>query len=520
MAIIRDGGIMQRMIVLLFLTLCLLAFASDEIPLLRWAGPPGSRPGTYEEWITAHPPTPFYYTLDRIFLGDGRNGRVAILTEQDLAQHLSTEINQISSYLQNEGYTVFSYEITGGTPETLRTFLNGIYTADSIEGALMIGDLPIAWFEVYDFGAGLAHFPIDLFYMDLDGTWLDTISPGNGRYDGHQGTTKPEIYIGRLMPTGIGIDTVVLRNYFRKDQDFRDGVLTLPERALVFVDDDWYPYAWQWTMDVSLLFPDTMSYWDPETTRASLYRTRLDTLQTWVSVFAHSWPGGHQFAYNNGNQYDYYYGTEYVTQNPPTFFYNFFACSFCRYTDNGYGGGRAIFNDDYGIGSIGSTKTGSMLDFRYFYRPLGEGKNLGQAFKYWFDCIYDSVGMSFDRLCWHYGMTLLGDPFLMPTGHGTAIAESPKTITPSYELSMKSNFATQRIQLSLNLTEAQVVRMTIYDCTGRSVGKITELRLDAGTHDLAIELKDRYGNLLASGIYILRATVGNSAVTRKILKIQ
>ncbi|MGB7054324.1 MAG: T9SS type A sorting domain-containing protein [bacterium] len=511
---------MQRIIVLFFLAVSLFATDTDEIPLLQWAGPPGSRPGTYEEWIAEHPYTPFYYTLDRVFHGDGRSGNVAILTEQNLAQHLSSEIDRLSDQLQNEGYTVFSYEITGGTPETLRTFLNGIYAGDSIEGVLLIGDLPVAWFEVYDFGGSLTQFPMDLFYMDLDGTWLDTISTGNGRYDGHTGSMKPEIYVGRLLPTGIGVDTVVLKNYFEKNQDYRDGLLTLPERALVFVDDDWYSWALQWTMDVTLLFPDTMSYWDPETTRASLYRERLDTLQAWVSVFAHSWPAGHQFVFNNGAQYDYYYASEYVSQNPPTCFYNFFACSFCRYTDNGYGGGRAIFNDDYGIGVIGSTKSGSMLDFDYFYRPLGQRANLGQAFKYWFDCIYDSVGMSFDRLCWHYGMTLLGDPFLKPTGHSTAIAESPKPVAPGHELSIRNTFATQQVSLTLHLETAQRVRITLYDCTGRHISETANERLAGGTHYLTIKMRDESGNVLPSGIYILRATIGNSVLTRKILKIE
>ncbi len=511
---------MHRIFVLLFLTLALFAGETDEIPLLRWAGPPGSHPGTYEDWIAEHPPTPFYYSLNRIFDGDGRSGSVAILTDQDLVPYITTEINQLSSQLQSEGYTVFSYEMTGGTPETLRTFLHDIYTADSIEGVLMIGDLPVAWFEVYDFGGSLAQFPIDLFYMDLDGTWLDTISTGNGRYDGHQGNMHPEIYVGRLMPTGIGVDTVVLKNYFRKNSDYRDGTLTLPERALVFVDDDWYPYALQWTMDVTLLFPDTMSYWDPETTRASLYRERLDTTQAWVSVFAHSWPGGHQFAYNSGNQYDYYYSSEYVSQNPPTFFFNFFACSFCRYTDNGYGGGRAIFNDDYGIGSIGSTKTGSMLDFRFFYRPLGDSANLGQAYKYWFDCIYDSVGMSFDRLCWHYGMTLLADPFLKPTGHVTAVSENTKTDASGFGVHMRNTIATNRVYYTLTLEETQMVNMVLYDCMGRAATGQKGQVYTPGRHNIALDMRDRSGGTLPNGIYFLQVSKGKDAATRKILKIE
>jgi len=510
---------MRRIIFLTCLLLPLTLSGQDGVTLLRWAGPPGSRPGTYEEWISEHPYAPFGYTVGSIRYGDGRSGSVAILTESDLALHLTAELSQFTSDLQNEGYTVFCYSVTGGTPETLRTFLQQIYDADSIEGALFIGDLPVPWFEVYDFGGSLAEFPIDLFYMDLNGEWLDTINAGNGRYDGHVGEMKPEIYIGRITPNGTGVDTLVLRNYFFKNHNYRTEQLNLPKRALVFVDDDWVPWAWQWAYDVSRLFTDTTNYWDPETTRASLYRTRLDTTQTWVSVFAHSSPAVHQFYYNNYTQSDQYYASEYSTQNPPASFYNFFACSFCRYTQYGYGGGRAILNESYGLGAIGSTKTGSMLDFNYFYGPLGQESTIGQAYKHWFDCIYDSVGMSFDRLCWHYGMTLLGDPFLKPVGHSTGVAESPASSPSGNELSIKNNVAHRHVNMVLHLETPQEVRIALYDCVGRSARELTLKKLLAGTHDLTVELIDNSGRVLPNGVYLVKAMIGDRLLARKIVKI-
>jgi hypothetical protein len=117
--------------------------------------------------------------------------------------------------------------------------------------------------------------------------------------------------------------------------------------------------------------------------------------------------------YNDRRNLDYYYATTYTTQRPPANFYNHFACSFSRYTDNGYGGGRSIFYPGYGLGEVGSTKTGSMLQFSHFYGPLADGRNLGEAFRDWFDFITRDT-VTIDELSWHYGMTLLGDPFLQP----------------------------------------------------------------------------------------------------------
>ncbi len=411
-----------------FITIAVLLFSSpqDEVTHLQWGGPPGTRPGTYREWIAAHPYKDFSFNLKRRVDSNGREGTVVIFSEEQIASSLSGEINQLMTNLQQEGYTVLSYEISGGLPDSLRSFLQTLYYTENIEGALFIGNLPIAWYQIEDdFNEyGYKEWPIDLFYMDLDGNWADdlkyqfgTLLPGQDSiYDGHTGNVSPEIYIGRLIPTGIGDDTLLIKNYLSKDNNYRHNSIALQKRAITYVDDDWYYWAPGWASDVSLLYDDILLISDSNTTRASDYRVRLDTVRAWVSLFAHSWPGGHQFYYNNHNSVDYYWSTEYTTQDPPANFYNHFACSFARYTDYGYGGGRSIFNQSYGVGEIGSTKTGSMLSFNYFYLPLSQEKTMGEAFRDWFAHIAQG-GFSFNELCWHYGMTLLGDPFLKPSGH-------------------------------------------------------------------------------------------------------
>lgn len=493
----------------------------DKIPLLRWAGPEGSRPETYEEWIAQNPYTEFSYTLDKMVYGDGRAGNVAILTEQRIAGALNTSINQLINNLQYEGYTIISYQISGGTPETLRTFLQNLYNNNNIEGAIIIGNLPVAWFEIAnDYNQyGYTQFPIDLFYMDLNGNWLDTMSTGNGKYDGHTGNINPEIYIGRLTPTGIGTDTVVLKNYFRKDNAYRHDTLALQQRALFFCDDDWIPWAPYWAQNLALLYSDTMNYWHAETTRASIYRTKLNTLEAWVSLFAHSSSSLHQFKYNGGSSYDYYYANEYATQNPPANFYNFFACSFARYTANGYGGGQAIFNQSYGIGSIGSTKTGSMLDFEYFYGPLSQNKALGQAFKEWFTYI-TSNGVTFEELCWHYGMTLLGDPWLKPKGHTYSIAEVKSNIRQKRVMIIGENPARERVTIYLNLISPHYVTLEIYDCLGRKVKNLILKSLMNQNQRITWNFTDEYQNPLPEGIYLIRAEIDSEIFVEKIIKIE
>ncbi len=508
---------MSKTIIQIFIFSTLFSADYSDIPLLKWAGPEGTKPGTYEEWIEQNPYTEFQCILDKIVYGNGRAGNIAILTQQSIAGALTNEINQLIGNLQSENYTVLSFQISGGTPENLRTFLQGLYNNNNIEGALFIGNLPVAWFEIAnDYNQyGYAQFPIDLFYMDLNGTWLDTMNTGNGKYDGHTGNINPEIYVGRLMTTGIGTDTVLLKNYFRKDNAYRYDTLALQRRALVFCDDDWIPWAPYWANDVSKLYPDTMNYWHAETTRASIYRIKLNTPEAWVALFAHSWPGGHQFRYNNGNSWDTYYGYEYTNQNPPANFYNHFACSFARYTDNGYGGGRAIFNQSYGLGAVGSTKTGSMLEFYYFYYPLSQHKTLGQAFKEWFTHI-TSNGVTFDELCWHYGMTLLGDPSLKPTGHGLAVAEYRKNIAGNSPIKIIGNPSQAQVIIQLKIEPSSSVKLEIYDCLGKKVKKlIDKTTLYQNDYEIIWRFDDDIGRQLPAGVYTVDAEIaGRKFITR------
>ena len=57
-----------------------------------------------------------------------------------------------------------------------------------------------------------------------------------------------------------------------------------------------------------------------------------------------------------------------------------------------------------------------MLNFRDFYGPIGHCYSFGEAFRIWFEDQYpfsDDPG-GYSDVSWFYGMTLLGDPTLIP----------------------------------------------------------------------------------------------------------
>jgi hypothetical protein len=97
---------------------------------------------------------------------------------------------------------------------------------------------------------------------------------------------------------------------------------------------------------------------------------------------------------------------------------------------NDYLGGMYVLGNDYGLGAIGSAKTGSMLNFDVYYALLagklkadqadladdwdvvvGKPANTGTAFLKWFRYIAKG-GFNNDEKAWHYGMVYIGDPTL------------------------------------------------------------------------------------------------------------
>jgi len=107
------------------------------------------------------------------------------------------------------------------------------------------------------------------------------------------------------------------------------------------------------------------------------------------------------------------------TRDPPVLFYNLFACGPGRFTDENYLAGAYIFHTTYGLITIASSKSGSMLQFNDFTQPLSEQKSIGESFREWFDA--QAPFEQWEKE-WYYGMVVCGDPtlFIIENIHPTA----------------------------------------------------------------------------------------------------
>lgn len=425
---------MKKILVFVSIIAAVLLFAAgteqETVTKFRDIKPDGFRYDTHNDWkYNSLQPLSFReYHISSVSGTD----TIAVLIDSTMSNGIDDELLTYFNSIETEGTAVFAYAVNpDADPVYTRMFLDSLYKNCGIEGAFLIGDITPAWAQVEDDynEYGYAEWPCDYYFMDLNGDWYDDymydgsgfVLGSDGVFDYLDGSVEPEIYVARLIVSNIGDDTLLMQEYFSRNENYRGFKLNVPEKALLFIDDDWSGSASYWKSCLDDLYEsdsiETVS--DKETTRATVYTEYLDSTFEWISLYAHSWPNGHAFYYNNKLSTDYYYASQYRSQNPEAHFYNFFCCSFARYTTSGCGAGCAVFSN-YGLGAVGSAKTGSMLNFNQFYSPLGEGKNLGQAFREWFDYIANG-GFSEDEIYWHLGMTLIGDPTLKPHRGGPAM---------------------------------------------------------------------------------------------------
>ncbi len=386
----------------------------DEVPVTRWVDGGGAELKTLEQVRASWSSTsPFFIVSVR---PSQRRGNVCCIVVNDslypkVEQKLARDF---VGALEREGYTVNIYRTAGGEPKDLRDFLIGRYNQASGEfTAIFVGDLPVAMFEIEGGFENGKPFPCDLFYMDLDGVWKDE-GYEEGVYDVHEGAVEADIRFGRLtagpLSYGSSVEADLVNHYIDKVLACRAGELRCLDKALCYVDDDWEPWGLEWANNLRLAYPDADAVYDPYTTWDTDYETRLRHDYEFIQVCVHSNPLLHQFL-RPGSRSSYTYMSELHTIKPLALFYNLFACYNARFTETDYmAGWYAFMNNDYGLAAVGSTKSGGMLHFDDFYRPLGGGKTLGEAFRYWLAKWADANGKT--SRDWHYGMTVVGDPTL------------------------------------------------------------------------------------------------------------
>ena len=381
------------------------------------------KPQTFSEFRTLLPPAAFaaeeqprpafsadLRQLQSYSAGVFCKGKVLVLVNAALYPAVKAAVDVYVQDLAYEGYFAVVYKVSGGGPVDLRNFLIG---KKPLAGALLVGALPVAWFEMADDFNGAAEFPCDLYFADLNGTWNDP--DGDGKFSEHPTAVEPEIWVGRLWtPLANGNDAALVNDYFKRNHLYRKGLFGASNKGLAYVDDDWTGFG-DCALDAMLPSANVETITDPTTTDGDRYKGEVQQFRSWAQICVHSSPGGHSFKIP-GAASEWIPNTYLKDTNPPNaLFYNLFACSNALFTQPDYMAGWYIFDKAggstcNGLAAVGSTKSGSMLTFENFYGPMGSGKVIGDAYVDWWKALGSSHALWMRQ--WFYGLTLLGDPTL------------------------------------------------------------------------------------------------------------
>jgi len=312
----------------------------------------------------------------------------------------------ISQYVYDKtilgDYRIDVYSVSSVNAMDFREQLHWSYL-NGTTGAVLVGDLPEVIFEMDDSYGSYESFPCDLYFMDVDGEWADNDS--NGKLDYHGGDLEADIWISRIKPSMIPteLESTLTIDYFGRVHSYFMGDLRMNHTALLYVDDDWAPWGDLYAWNISELYPDPVLVNNiPDTNGGDYIDNRVTAGYEFIQVHVHSSPTVHYFA-QGGNVH----AAQIKNAPPQSLFMNLFCCSGSDYdVVSNFGATYMFFGK--GLATIGSTKTGSMLNFGDFYTPLSNDRSMGEAFLDW-----SKTTMERSRE-WHYGMSLQGDGLLSP----------------------------------------------------------------------------------------------------------
>ena len=397
----------------------------QDIPVTRNLDPERFPVTSFEEYQKNNPSKPTHFLeVSRIVAENRTNENCLIIIETSLYPLISDAIVTYQNDLLNEGLNSFLVEFSGTSAEDMREIIIDYYNDEEIVSTTLIGNLPSAWFEMFedwnnngiqDPEEDWVEFPIDLFFSDLDGYWMDMDS--NGIYDYHEGSVHPDISLGRIKADNLDFsyytEPEMINNYFARNHFFRNESLGNPNNALAYIDDDWAGMSGIFLNALENLYSDVELIDDINTTTAEDYRiNRLPEIFGFIQVHAHSSALHNSFFQNNGTQTENFYNHELQVINPNSYFYNLFACSNAHFETADNMGSLYLLANDYCLGVIGSTKAGSMLGFEDFYEPLYFRVSIGEAFGQWWQQNVDTGEDTMWERSWFYGMVILGDPNL------------------------------------------------------------------------------------------------------------
>jgi hypothetical protein len=362
---------------------------------------------------------------------------VRIYVNSTIYDQINSEITQYRQDIINQGYTADLIAWSNNSVDDLKQDLINAYSQGLI-GAVLIGKIPYAKAQYNDSAWSIyRQFSCDYYLMDLDGNWTDVNSNGFydvGATDNHiehnNGTADafPEIWVARISPYTIsktGFNPITaLTDFFNRTHNLRTGVTYRPNKALLYIDDEWATWSSEWIGAFTTYTGNNLScesdfnYYANDFTNATYFLSNISDVThpkfanfELVHVLAHSNGTEQQFGVN------IYQSTptdgiltynDIYNNDPQPLFFNLYSCFAANLMITNNLATHYLFSGQT-INVIGCSRSGGMCLYQPFYDSLKNRKIFGEAFKDWF---YGPEIIPFNHWEEVYGMMFLGDPLV------------------------------------------------------------------------------------------------------------
>ena len=206
----------------------------------------------------------YIYTGINVPLVDDR-GKVILVVDNTVAGSLSSELTRLEKDLVGDGWTVVRRDVSRtDTAANVKNVIRSAYNLDpaNTKAVFLFGHVPVPYSgNIVPDGHYPDHqgaWPADGYYGDMDGNWTDNSInntsasdvrnrnvPGDGKFDQSGMPSEVELQVGRVDlsnmpgwkewggPATFPSELELLRNYLRKDHEFRHKRINPPARAVL-----------------------------------------------------------------------------------------------------------------------------------------------------------------------------------------------------------------------------------------------------------------------------------------------
>jgi len=334
---------------------------------------------------------------------------VALLVQNQQYSILRSHLEQyVEDVAKMSGFNVVIVNGSWINHVEVRETLQDLHENLSIVGCLLVGEIPWAYYNASS-GYGEAPFPTDLYYMDLNGQWVDENS--DEIFDNRTDPDGVEIWVSRIRPPID--DNNLLVSFFEKDHNYRIGTLDVPKTCLMFQENngqDWGEIRIEALKPLYDREEITLFCLSNETSKEN-YVSALKNPYELVWINAHGGPTRQLIVQPNGESV-WFDCNDAKNVEKGGIFHLVHSCESGPFDTTNYLSGWHLFGEGYTLGCLASATVWESIDHDLFIEETSRSY-VGKAFLSIIQ-VADSKA-KYDPITarnLYYGATLQGDPLL------------------------------------------------------------------------------------------------------------